>query len=140
MTAIKFLKGLYLFLIKRKDGFIMTDMKELKSIEEWDQLKKDSLSKSELVILKYSPYCSISAFAEDNFDRWVSSLDDSPELKIRKVNVVSERQVSQQIAKDLKIVHESPQLIWLDREMEVKWNVTHYGITTAAIEDKIKTR
>ena len=118
----------------------MTDMKELKSIEEWDQLKKDSLLKSELVILKYSLYCSISTFAEDNFDRWVSSLDDSPELKIRKVNVVSERQLSQQIAKDLKIVHESPQLIWLDREMNVKWNATHYEITKTAIEDKIKTR
>ncbi len=140
MRTIKFLRGLYLFFINRKESFTMTDIKELKSIEEWEQLKKESLSKSELVILKYSPYCSISVFAEDNFDRWVSSLDGSAELKIRKVNVVSERPVSQQIAKDLKIVHESPQLIWLDREMSVKWNATHYEITKPAIEGKIKTK
>ncbi|MHB8580911.1 MAG: bacillithiol system redox-active protein YtxJ [Ignavibacteriaceae bacterium] len=138
MKTIKFLKGLYLFLTERKDGLTMTDVKELKSIEEWNQLKKDSLSKSELVILKYSPYCSISAFAEDNFDRWASSLNESPELEIIKVNVINARSVSQQIAKDLNIVHESPQLLWLNREMKVKWNATHYNITKSSLDNAIK--
>jgi len=113
-------------------------VKELKSIEEWNQLKNESQSKSDMVIFKYSPYCSISAFAEENFNSWISSLSDREDLRIIKVNVVSERPVSQQIAKDLKVVHESPQLIWVDTNLSVKWNATHYNITETALNDKIK--
>ena len=38
------------------------------------------------------------------------------------------RSLSRRIAKDLKIAHESPQIIWLDKEMKVKFHASHYDI------------
>ncbi|MHB1688511.1 MAG: bacillithiol system redox-active protein YtxJ [Ignavibacteriaceae bacterium] len=116
----------------------MTNIKELKTVEEWDQLKKESLSKTDLVIFKYSPYCSISAVAEENFDSWTSSLKEDSKINFRKVNVISERPVSQHIAKDLGIVHQSPQIIWLDKNLKVKWNASHYQITESALKEHTK--
>jgi bacillithiol system protein YtxJ len=44
------------------------------------------------------------------------------------VDVISSKSLSRRIAKDLKIAHESPQLLWLDKEMKVKIHASHYDI------------
>ncbi len=114
----------------------MSEIKELKSIEEWDKLRSDTKD-SELIIFKYSPYCSISASVEEDFDQWVKSLPGNPKLNFIKINVISERPLSQKIANDLKILHQSPQLIWLDKNHSLKWTASHYQITVKELSSRL---
>lgn len=114
----------------------MSVIKELKSIEEWNNIKTES-NDSELIIFKYSPYCSISASVERDFDQWVMSLSGEPKLSFIKVNVISERLLSQKIAHDLKILHQSPQLIWLDKNHDIKWTASHYKITIKELSSRL---
>ena len=114
----------------------MPEIKELKSIEEWDNIKTGSTD-SELIIFKYSPYCSISASVEEDFDQWVKSLSGEPKINFIKINVISERSLSQKIASDLKILHQSPQLIWLDKNQDIKWTASHYKITSKELSSKL---
>ena len=44
------------------------------------------------------------------------------------MNVIFSKSLSRRIPKDLEVVHESPQVIWLDREMKVKFHASRYDI------------
>jgi len=107
----------------------MVNIKDIRTIEEWEKIKSEASRKNELIIFKYSPYCSISANVEEDFNNWAKDLPVESEINCVKVNVISERPISQLIAKDLGVVHQSPQVIWLDKNFNVKWNASHYQIT-----------
>ena len=111
----------------------MNSIIKLNTIDDWEEIKKNTSGKEELVIFKYSPVCSVSALVEDDFDLWYSKLPEGSNLKCVKVNVISARQVSAQIAEELKIRHQSPQLIWLTKNSEIKWQANHYDITKAGL-------
>jgi bacillithiol system protein YtxJ len=67
--------------------------------------------------------------AENILDEWCKAHNDNNQIKILKVDVVFSKSLSRRIAKDLKIVHESPQIIWLDKRKKVKFQASHYDIT-----------
>ena len=106
----------------------MADTIKLESIEQWEGLKKDIASEGELIIFKYSPVCPISSMVEDDLNLWLQGLPQDYVLKCAKLNVVESKEVSLKIADDLKIKHESPQLIWLTAGFQVKWTGSHYDI------------
>jgi len=64
-------------------------------------------------------------------------LEDSNRLKISKVNVITSRSLSQQIARELNINHESPQVIWLKTNLSVKWDASHYEIKEAEMDKNL---
>lgn len=107
----------------------MNSIIKIKNIEQWENLKNDVLPVEELIILKYSPFCSISSIVEEDFDSWYSKLSEENKLKCAKVNVIEAKEVSTKIAQDLKLKHESPQLIWLKGNSEIKWAASHFDIT-----------
>jgi len=43
--------------------------------------------------------------------------------------VILSRTLSGTIEKDLNTIHQSPQIIWLDKDMKVKYHASHYDIT-----------
>jgi len=100
----------------------------LSTLEQWEELKKEVSSQSELLIFKYSPVCPISAMVEGDLNSWLSSLPEDYKLKCARLNVVEARDVSLKIASDLNIKHESPQAIWLTGDLQVKWRASHYDI------------
>ena len=104
------------------------DITNLSDKKEWKELINNSSSDYELIIYKHSPICGLSQLAENTLDEWCKKHRDINHIKILKVDVISSRSLSRRIAKDLKIVHESPQLIWLDRELKVKFHASHYDI------------
>jgi len=106
---------------------------EIKSIKEWEDLKCNSTEKNELIIFKYSPICGISSSVEDDFNSWFQNIDEKIKIKCAKVDVISSKFLSQAIAKELKIEHQSPQLIWLDMEAKVKWFASHYDINKSQL-------
>ncbi|MBK7595302.1 MAG: bacillithiol system redox-active protein YtxJ [Gemmatimonadetes bacterium] len=86
------------------------------------------------VIYKHSPYCGLSTSARAEVCAFVA---DHPTLPIWEVDVVGQRELSEQIAQDLGIRHESPQAIVLVDGATV-WFASHRGVTHAALLETIE--
>jgi len=102
-------------------------VKKLRSPADWEKLRNSTKNEKELIIFKYSPFCPASRYIEHEFRDWCKKIDKN-DINIVKVNVITARKVSDNIAEELQIRHESPQLIWLDKQLNVKWNASHYSI------------
>ena len=111
---------------------------ELKDINDWEEFKTKASRGKELIIFKFSPVCGVSFYAEKIFQKWADELHESSRVILSKVNVITARQLSRQIARELDVNHESPQVIWLRKDLSVKWNASHYEIKEAEM-DKILT-
>ncbi len=107
----------------------MQEIIEIKNISQWEELRNNLTGSEELVIFKFSPICSISSMVEEDFSAWRSGLTDECNLKFARVNVIDRREVSRKIADDLKVQHQSPQVIWLNEKSKVKWTASHFDIT-----------
>jgi len=92
---------------------------------------------NELVIFKFSLVCGLSLYIENIFQKWAGELQESNRLRLSKVNVITARELSRKIAKELKVKHESPQVIWLKTDLSVKWNASHYDIKEMELEKNL---
>ncbi len=108
---------------------------EIKKIDEWENLKNEADGTSEIMIFKFSPICSISSSVEEDFNIWISGLSENTPVKCVKINVIDSRPLSKHIAGELKIQHQSPQLIWLAKDGSVKWHASHYDINPAELTE-----
>ncbi len=111
---------------------------EIEKIEEWESLKNKTTGSSEIIIFKYSPVCGISDSVEYDFSEWFSSLSENTPVRCVKINVIDSRPLSQHIAGELQVKHQSPQLIWLAKDGSVKWHASHYDITPAKLTALLK--
>ncbi|MBT8387128.1 MAG: bacillithiol system redox-active protein YtxJ [Ignavibacteria bacterium] len=109
----------------------------LKNINDWEDFKKKASAGYELIIFKFSPVCGISFYAESIFQDWADELQELRRIKLSKVNVISARKLSQQIAGELNVSHESPQVIWLNKDFSIKWNASHYEINKAEMDKNL---
>jgi bacillithiol system protein YtxJ len=105
------------------------ELNNLSDKNEWKELIKNASNDYELIIYKHSPICGLSHSVNIIFDDWCKEHSDTNQIKILKVDVILSKSLSRRIAKDLKIVHESPQLIWIDKELKVKFHASHYDIS-----------
>ncbi len=115
----------------------MKDIKRLKNIEQWEELRKNLSPSDELLIFKYSPVCSISSMVEEDFNLWYSKLPEESKLQCVKIDVVDARDVSKKIEADLKVQHQSPQVIWIKGNSNVKWSASHFDITTEELKSHL---
>ena len=101
-------------------------------IEE-SQFNKEILgSKSGLhVVFKHSPRCGISSFALKGFER--SSYFKSSNDSLWILNVLESKNLSLQIAKDMNIRHESPQILVFSNG-KVIHHASHSSIDADSIE------
>lgn len=77
------------------------------------------------LIYKHSPSCSVSFIAKQELDSNVQELNKSVDLYL--VNVIQERAVSNMVAQELGIRHESPQVILL-KDGKVVWEGSHWQV------------
>lgn len=107
----------------------MSYLAALETPEEIDLIKEKSLVKPQ-VIFKHSTRCSISSMALSRVDKKeIASLAADFYL----VNVIRNRQISNLIEKDFRVMHESPQLLIIKNGMCV-YNESHSGIRFSEIE------
>ena len=110
-------------------------MTELTTLEEWTQRLATS-TENPFFVFKHSTECPISAGAAFRTNAWLKkATKDTP--KFYFVKVIERRPVSQKIAKNIDVKHESPQLLLLKDGKHV-WNTSHEDITAKAIEGAIK--
>lgn len=103
---------------------------EITTIEELNQfLNRDGKK----LLFKHSTTCPISARAHQEY---VSYLEEEQGITAALVKVIESRPISNTIAEQFQIKHESPQ-IFLINGNEVVWHASHHRIRKDAIEEKV---
>jgi bacillithiol system protein YtxJ len=98
----------------------------LTEIEQLETIKKES-NEQAVVIFKHSTRCSISATTLDRFERNFSKNSEVKGLKFYYLDLIAHRDISNKIASDFGVEHQSPQLLLL-KNGEVTFTESHYGI------------
>jgi bacillithiol system protein YtxJ len=106
-------------------------MKRIKSIEAWRELLEKS-KEQPFLLFKFSKTCQSSLSAM----KVVQALET--ELPKYIVIVQEDRTVSDSIEKDLRVKHESPQLLILKDGIGI-WQATHYKIKKLLLNEAINT-
>ncbi|SFS61865.1 bacillithiol system redox-active protein YtxJ [Paenibacillus sp. BC26] len=108
----------------------MSNLKEIQSIEEWNEAFEASGSRP-LVVFKHSTTCPVSANAYTEFTNYLKNNEAaSADTDFVLVKVIESRPVSNQIAEDTSVKHESPQVI-LIKDKAKYWTASHWSITEA---------
>ena len=109
-------------------------MNELTSLDDWTKRLATSAEKP-FFVFKHSTTCPISARAKDRVDTFLDGAGaDIPAFLM--VKVIESRKVSNGIAEELGIRHQSPQLIFV-KENAGAWNTSHHMITEENINEAL---
>ncbi len=109
------------------------ELTALGGLEELDRMLAAS-SDGPLLLFKYSSTCGRSAEA---LDELVAHLNESPaDVTYAMVTVQTHRDVSNAVARQLGVRHETPQVL-LIRDGRVVWSASHFRVTATAVKEAI---
>ncbi len=97
-------------------------------LEEPQQLKsiKEESNDKTVLIFKHSTRCSISRASLDRLERnWKE--DEMQGVQPYYLDIISFRSISNELAEDFKVEHESPQVLVI-KKGEVVYHNSHFGI------------
>lgn len=106
-------------------------MKKIKTIGSWHTLLQNSTTQP-FLLFKYSMTC----FSSLSANKELRALET--DLPIYTVIVQTDRKVSNIIEQDLKVKHESPQLLIIKNGKAI-WQATHYHVKKKVVYDAIST-
>jgi bacillithiol system protein YtxJ len=107
----------------------------LTSVGQIDEILKESKEKP-ILIFKYSSRCSLSRMALDRLERnWVES--EMTRIKPYFLDLISYREISDEIADKFEVEHESPQVLIIENERSV-YDQSHLGIEYQKIREAAK--
>ncbi|WP_288445952.1 bacillithiol system redox-active protein YtxJ [uncultured Chryseobacterium sp.] len=106
-----------------------TFWKKIESEEDLAQAIEDSFQ-NKIAIFKHSTSCFISRTVLKNFEKEVENSDQ--EVRVYYLDLLAHRPVSNKIAADFEIRHESPQLIVIENGKPVN-NASHQDISLSQI-------
>ena len=104
--------------------------KEITTIDEWNHAFEHSAERP-VVVFKHSTTCPVSANAHEVFNHYLQG-NPREDIDYLLVKVIESRPVSNQIAEDTAVKHESPQIIYIDKKAKV-WTASHWSVTKAHI-------
>lgn len=110
----------------------------IQTVDEFNQLLAHSENYDEnfFLVYKHSTRCSISSMALRRLENdWIDEL--SLKIKPYFIDVIAKRNVSDQIAKQLNVQHESPQAILVKNGQAVE-SVSHMAISGKWLLENIK--
>lgn len=102
----------------------------LSSEQQLDEIKRNSNTKPQ-VIFKHSTRCSVSSMAKSRLDRE----QENEKADFHYLDLIAHRNISNKIAEDFSIRHESPQIL-LIKNGECVYDESHMGINMGEIEEK----
>ena len=108
-------------------------MNEIKTVEDWNSLLAKSKEHA-VVILKHSNICPISKGAYDRISEALA--DGQLKVPVNLVIVQNARDVSNQIAEDLGVLHESPQVIVI-KDGQAIYNESHHAIEGKTVQEHV---
>lgn len=104
-------------------------MRDLISQDDLDTLLREPRA----VLLKHGAHCPISAAARKELDALAADAFATP---IYRVEVTGERALSDRLAEQLGVAHESPQVMILEGGRPT-WRAEHYDITADGIRREL---
>ncbi|MFZ4427679.1 MAG: bacillithiol system redox-active protein YtxJ [Saprospiraceae bacterium] len=118
----------------RESESIFQHWKVLYQPEQIDQLREASYRKP-VIIFKHSTRCGISAHAKFRLESaWDFSADV---LDFYYLDLIAYRPISNQIAEDFGITHQSPQIILL-RNGKAVFDTSHHQISVPVIQEVLE--
>ncbi len=104
----------------------MITYREITTENDWLQAFEASSNKP-MLILKHSTRCPVSSAALEEYE---SYLADRPreDIDYVLVKVIESRLISNRIAEELEVKHESPQMILVKQKAKY-WTASHWSIT-----------
>lgn len=100
------------------------EYKEISTLDEWNEIYEKS-NTQKVLVFKHSTTCPISAQAYDEFEHYLQA--ENNEVLHVLVKVIESRPVSNQIAEQLGVQHQSPQAILIENKA-AKWDTSHWHI------------
>lgn len=98
------------------------------SLEESGQLDVIKKEKGYTLIFKHNTTCPISKSAKSGFEKDAELIPE--DTKVYLLDILNHRDLSDKIAKDFDIVHESPQLL-LIKDGVCTFQQSHYDISAS---------
>lgn len=108
----------------------------LTEIQQLETIKQES-GVQPVAIFKHSTRCSISATALDRFERGFAKNQDHKGLKFYYLDLIAHRDISNKIAAEFDVEHESPQLL-LIKNGAVTFTESHYGIDFNDVLERVQ--
>lgn len=106
---------------------------EIDSPEIITSIKNDTSGKL-FLIFKHSTRCSISSMAKSRLERnWISEI---PISQLFYLDIIRYRSISNQLAEEFSVVHESPQVIVM-KNGEVIYTASHNSISPQTILNEL---
>ncbi|MFZ3102452.1 MAG: bacillithiol system redox-active protein YtxJ [Desulfitobacteriaceae bacterium] len=102
----------------------MADFKEIKNSQEFAELLDESFRRK-IILFKHSTTCPISACAWREVQDFILGSQD--EVLVVMIKVIESRAVSNQVAEELGVMHQSPQALLLSNG-KVLWQVSHQAV------------
>lgn len=107
----------------------------LTEVSQLQEIKEES-NQNAVGIFKHSTRCSISATALDRLERNWPKVEIPEGLKMYYLDLIAHRDISNKIAEDFGVHHESPQFI-LIKNGEATYHESHYGISLDEILEQV---
>ena len=109
---------------------IHQDWKTLKELGQLDTIVEESFDKP-VALFKHSISCGISAMAKYQLERdWDFEQD---QLSLYYLDLINHRPVSNKIAEQFGVIHQSPQIILL-KNGKVSYHTSHHAISVADLK------
>lgn len=108
---------------------------QLTDLQQLEAIKKESTEKP-VLIFKHSTRCNISRATLDRLERsWKE--DEMRTLKPYYLDLITYRPISNTIAEEFQVEHESPQILIIENGKSVL-DLSHFEIQYDEIKNKIK--
>ncbi|HET8753289.1 MAG TPA: bacillithiol system redox-active protein YtxJ [Salinimicrobium sp.] len=113
-----------------KEEIVEVPWNQLNDIRQLDTILEESKHQP-VAIFKHSTRCGISNMVLKSFRREYEP-DAMGETKLYFLDLLSNREISNEVANRFKVQHESPQLIIL-KDGEVVYHASHQGIKASSL-------
>ncbi|NVJ89990.1 MAG: bacillithiol system redox-active protein YtxJ [Flavobacteriaceae bacterium] len=98
---------------------------QLTDIIQFEEIKQASKSEA-VLIFKHSTRCGISRMVKRQFEQLF--LEQHKNYKVYYLDLLNYRDISNLIATEFQVIHQSPQILVINNE-NVVFNASHYDIT-----------
>ena len=106
---------------------------DLNSLDQWKELWGDNSGKT-ILVFKHSTRCGVSRMAKQQFEKEMELREN---MEIFLLDLLNHRAISQAIAEDTGVQHESPQVI-LFQKGQLIYNASHHQIDAKSLLNQLK--
>lgn len=112
----------------------MAEFKEITSSQELKEILEASCQRK-IILFKHSTACPVSAHAWQEVQDYIQ--ESSNEVLVVMIKVIESRPVSNQVAEEFGVKHQSPQALLIN-DRKVLWHASHQIITKNKIIQALK--